>query len=96
MADRVELTCPCCQTELVVDAATGEILSETRPKVDHQKTFEDAMGQVRSGASRRADAFAKAFDRTQNQEDLLQKKFEEAAKKAKDDKSPRRNPLDFD
>ena len=96
MSDRHNVVCPCCSTELVVDAASGEILAENRPKVDHKKTFDDAMGKVHTGAARRADAFSKAFDRTKNQEDVLEKKFEEAAKKAKDDKSPRRNPLDFD
>ena len=32
MSDRVELTCPCCGTELVADAGTGEILSEVPAK----------------------------------------------------------------
>ena len=96
MADRVEVECPCCSTRLTVDVATGEILSEERPKPDATKTFQDAMGKVQSGASRRDDAFSKAFDRTQNLDDLLEKKFEEARKKAKKDKSKPRNPFDLE
>jgi len=55
------------------------------------------MQDVRSGASRREDAFSKAFERTKNLDDLLQKKFDEAKRKAEADpgKKPR-NPLDFD
>ena len=95
MADRVEVTCPCCDTMLVVDAATGEVLSETRPKRP-SKSFEDAFGEVRSGSKRREDAFAKAFDRTKHQEDLLEKKFEEARKKTDDEPTRPPNPLDLD
>lgn len=97
MADRHEITCPCCHTKLTVDASSGEILAEERPPADHAKTFDDAMQSVKSGASRRAEAFSKAFDRTQNLDDLLQKKFEEAKKKAaKDDSKKPVNPMDLD
>ena len=94
MSAKVHIDCPCCKTKLVVDAATGTILSEERPKADPTATFEQAMTDVRSG---REDAFSKAFDRTKNLDDLLQKKFEEARRKAASDPSPKpKNPLDFD
>ena len=96
MSDRVELTCPCCSTKLVVDAASGEILSEERPRADTDRSFDAAMDQVRSGEQRRSEAFSKAFDRTQRLDDLLSKKFEEAKKKAAKDKSKPRNPFDLD
>jgi hypothetical protein len=56
------------------------------------------MSTVNDGARRREQAFAKAFDRTQNLDDLLQKKFDEARKKAAQDKSPKkpRGPFDLD
>ena len=96
MKDRIDVTCPCCNTQLVVETSSGEILSENRPKMDVDKTFEDAITSVRGGSERREDAFSKAFDRTKNFDDLLEKKFEEARKKAKDDTSKPTNPLDFD
>ena len=96
MKDRIKVVCPCCETELTVESASGEILAEKRPKKDLTKTFEDAMSQVRSGSDRREEAFTKAVDRTQRLDDLLNKKFEEARKKAKTDKSKPHNPLDFD
>jgi len=96
MAERVELQCPCCSTKLVVDVASGEILSEERPKHDAQASFERAMSDVRTGSRRREDAFAKAFDRTKNLDDLLEKKFEEAQKKAAKDKSKPKTPFDMD
>jgi len=97
MPDRVKVECPCCSTRLTVDVATGEILAEERPKPDATKTFEDAMTRVSSGAGRRDEAFSKAFDRTRKLDDLLEKKFEEARKKAKKDPSSTpRNPFDLE
>ena len=96
MADRVEVDCPCCSTKLVVDSATGEVLSQERPPVNHAQNFDAAMDQVRGGEKRRDDAFNKAFERTKNLDDLLGKKFEEAKKKAAKDKSKPFNPFDCD
>lgn len=97
MADRVDVTCPCCGTRLTVDTATSEILAEERPKVDPAKSFDAAMEEVRSGSQRRSEAFSKAFDRTQHLPNLLDKKFEEAKKKAARDPSAKpRNPFDVD
>ncbi len=96
MSHNVEVTCPCCETRMVVDAATGEILSEERPKVDHSKTFDSALSEVRGSAERRSEAFSKAFEKTRRLDDLLDKKFEEAKKKAAKDKTKPRNPFDMD
>lgn len=97
MPDRVLVVCPCCKTKLTVDTDSGEILAEERPKVDHEKSFERAMSDVRGGAKKREEAFEKAFDRTQKLDDLLQKKFEEAQKKAAKDKSKKPiRPFDLD
>lgn len=96
MADRVSTVCPCCSTKLVVDAETGEILAEERPKADVEKSFEKAMSSVKSGSQRREEAFSKAFEKTQKLDDLLNKKFEEARKKAEKDKSKPQRPFDLD
>ncbi|MHC4502971.1 MAG: hypothetical protein ACYTFI_06680 [Planctomycetota bacterium] len=96
MSDRVDVTRPCCSTKLVVDTATGEILSEERPAPDHAATFDSALSAVRGGEKRRDQAFHKAFDKTQQLDELLSKKFEEAKKKAAKDKSKPRSPFDLD
>lgn len=97
MADNVDVTCPCCATKLVVDAASGEILAEERPPANHDKTFETAMSEVKSGASKRDEMFSKAFDRTRRMDDLLDKKFQEAKKKAEKDPNKKpRNPFDVE
>jgi len=95
MSDRLEVQCPCCSTKLVVDGSTGDVLAEERPKNPHD--FDEALSHVQAGSSRRAQAFEKAFDRTRRLDDVLAKKFEEAKKKAAEDKSEKpRSPFDFD
>jgi len=95
---RFEIVCPCCDTRLVVDAATGVILSEERPKKAPVKTFDQALTEVR-GAREKADKdFATRMDNTKHEKEILAKKFEEAMKKAeknKDEKPPPR-PFEFD
>ena len=95
-SDRIEVVCTCCQARLTVEKESGEVLATERPKMDATKTFDEAMDKVRSGAKHREDLFEKAFDRTQRQDDILNKKFEEARKKAKDDTGKPHNPLDLD
>lgn len=96
MSGPLRIECPCCKTKLVLDQETGEILSHETPKVDTDATFEKAMADVQGGGQRREDAFAKAFQKTKKLDDLLEQKFEEARKKAADDPTPRKNPLDWD
>ena len=97
MADRLEIDCPCCRAKLVVDGETGAVLSHEALKADPSESFEDAMQQVKSGEKRRQDAFSKAFERQQNLDDVLSKKFEEAKRKAAEKPGDKPlNPLDFD
>ena len=95
---RFEITCPCCDTILVVDAATGVILSEERPKKAPVKSFDQALTEVR-GAREKADKdFSTRMDNAKHEKEILAKKFEEAMKKAeknKDEKPPPR-PFEFD
>ena len=96
MSATVDVLCPCCGNRMKVDAATGGILSEERPAPKSTKTFEQALTEVEGGAQKREDAFSKAADRTRNMQDLLDKKFEEARKKAADDSSRPMNVFDLD
>jgi hypothetical protein len=95
---RFEIVCPCCDTRLIVDAATGVILSEERPKKAPVKSFDQALTEVK-GARERADKdFAARMDNAKHEKEILAKKFEEAMKKAeknKDEKPPPR-PFEFD
>jgi hypothetical protein len=93
MEQSLRVDCPCCGAKLVVARDTGDVVTFEAPKAA-PKSFDEAVGEMRSGHARREDAFAKAFDRTRRLEQVLDKKFEEARKKAEDDPAPPRNPFE--
>ena len=91
--DNLELRCPCCSTKLVVDRDTGDILHEERPK----KAEGSWDAAVQAGKDKQAEAeamFAAGMDREARADEILEKKFKEALKRA--DKSDTPPPRIFD
>ena len=79
-----------------VDAATGLVVSHT--SAQRKRMFEDleaAAKAMREQDERKELIFRQSVDAERNKEDLLEKKFAEALRKAKD--APEGRPLrDFD
>jgi hypothetical protein len=94
--EALQVTCPCCQAKLTVDAALGVVLShEAPPKAGPSLDLTDAQGILAEQNRKREDKFADSWFQETNKEDILSKKFEEAMKKAKD--APVTKPIrDFD
>jgi hypothetical protein len=92
----LEITCPCCQSSLKVDAELGVVLShQPPPKVVHDVDISDAANILAGEAQRREDKFRQSWDAELKKEDVLSRKFEEALKKAKE--QPAEKPIrDFD
>lgn len=87
------VVCPCCRTKLTVDAASGEILHEERPV----KSGPSWNAALQAGKRKKAEAeaaFEQGIERVRNADDLLEKKFREALKRA--DKSDAPPPRIFD
>ena len=95
---KLELVCPCCETRLVIDAQTGAILSEERPKKAPEKTFDQALSEVKGARDKADKEFSKKMEQTKREKEILAKKFEEAMKKAEKDKDspPPPRPFEFD
>ena len=80
-----EVTCPCCNAVLKVDAQTKALISHTaavKPKM-----FEDieaAARAMKEQDSRRDSIFRQSVEAQKHASDLLEKKFQEAVKKAKE------------
>jgi hypothetical protein len=91
-----EVACPDCGAMLKIDAVTGLILSHTA--APHKRMFEDletAAQAMREQDERKESIFRQSVDAQKNSADLLEKKFAEALRKAKD--APEGKPLrDFD
>lgn len=80
-----EVTCPCCNAVLKIDAQSKGVISHTaavKPKM-----FEDieaAARAMKEQDSRRDSIFRQSVEAQKHASDLLEKKFQEAVKKAKE------------
>ena len=80
-----EVACPHCNAVLKVDPATRAVISHTAPVVP--KTFADleaAAKAMKEQDSRRESLFRQSVEAQKNSAELLEKKFQEALKKAKE------------
>ncbi len=80
-----EVTGPCCNAVLKVDASDQAVISHTPPP--RIKTFADldaAAKAMHEQDSRKESLFHQAVDAEKNKANLLEKKFQEAVKKAKE------------
>ncbi len=92
----IQVTCPCCQTRLLVNAASGAIIREDRKKKP-ARSFEDALTEEKARRASTDALFGKALKSQKDQQAVLERKFQEAIKKAADEpdeETPR--PVDWD
>ena len=92
----IEVTCSCCQARLTVDTELAVVLSHVSPpKPAPDVDISDSARILAEQASKREDKFRDSWEAESKKEDVLNRKFEEALKKAKD--QPAEKPLrDFD
>ncbi len=92
-----EVTCPCCNAVLKIDEETQSVIAHTAAV--KPKTFSDmeaAAKAMREQDSRRDSIFKQSIEAQKNASDLLEKKFQEAIKKAKETPDTGRPIRDFD
>jgi hypothetical protein len=91
-----EVACPDCGAMLKIDATNGLVVSHT--SAPRKRMFEDletAAKAMRERDERAESIFRQSVDAERNKADLMEKKFAEALRKAKD--APEGKPLrDFD
>ena len=61
MSDAVHVTCPCCQTILVVEKKSGRVLEERKPLVEESTgdRYEDALKKVRQRTGQAEEKFSR-------------------------------------
>jgi hypothetical protein len=91
-----EVACPDCGAMIRIDATTGLVVSHTpAPRKRMFEDLETAAKAMREQDERKESIFRQSVDAERNKADLLEKKFAEALKKAKD--APEGKPLrEFD
>ncbi len=92
-----EVTCPDCGGMLKVDPVTRSVIAHT--PAPRNKTFEDlgaAARALKEQETRRDSLFAQSVQAEKQRDDLLEKKFAEALKKAKESPMTGKPLRDFD
>jgi len=97
---RFNVRCPDCGSELVIDAATGEILFHKQPKGPPAggKDFDSLFSEMDSQRTRAEEVFERERAAQKDRSRLLEEKFEEAFRRASedDDDTPPPRPFDLD
>lgn len=92
-----DVTCPCCNAVLKVDPQDKAVISHTAPL--KPKTFndiEEAARAMKEQDNRRDSIFRQSVEAQKHASDLLEKKFQEALKKAKESPDTGKPIRDFD
>jgi hypothetical protein len=91
-AATIEVACPDCGAMLKIDVSSGVLISHT--SAPRKKMFEDletAAKAMREHGERTESIFRQSVDAEKNKADLLEKRFAEAMRKAKD--APEGKPM---
>jgi len=94
-----EIECPCCQATLKIDAETRAVISHKAP--EKPKPIEDLAAEVaklKGAAGRREELFQKQVAAEKMHGKVLEKKFDELFKQAKEkpDLAPPVRDIDLD
>lgn len=97
-AASIEVICPCCQAKLTIDPTLKAVLAhEPPPKTSSVTDLSEAVQALKGKASEREARFLQSVEAEKDKGKLLERKFQEAFKKAKDEpvtRTPR--PFDLD
>lgn len=80
-----DVACPCCGAVLKVDASTHAVIAHTPPpRVKTFNDFDEAARAMKDQEVRKESLFRQSVENERNKSDLLEKKFQEAVKRAKE------------
>ena len=97
---RLHVRCPDCETELVVDAETGEVVSHRAAKkpLAGGKDFDSLLRGLDESKARAEAVFEQEKAAMKDRSRLLDEKFDEALRRAEEEPegTPPPRPFDFD
>ena len=93
-----EVVCPCCGARLKVDASLAKVIAyEPPPKPAKAPDLDRASKLLQKEAARREALFQQSAEEEKTKAQLLERKFEEALKKTKDEPlAPPTRDIDLD
>ncbi len=96
MAKNLEILCPCCESTLVVDPVSGEVLLHKAKPAGPGKTFEAMVSQLAASKSEMEKKFDRNIESQKDRGRILEERFREALERADKDDKPPVNPFDLD
>lgn len=97
---KLTLRCPDCNSHLVVDSATGEVLSHRLPDAAPAdgKDLSALLDDLEQQKEQAEDIFSREMEALKDRDRLLEDKFAEALKRAEEepDDEPPVRPFDLD
>ena len=95
LASEIEVTCPCCESTLVVDVNLRRVVSHRAPEREDLPELSEAQRLLDEAARRREAVFRQSVADEKSRGDVLSKRFDEALERAREE--PVVKPLrDFD
>ncbi|HLJ13630.1 MAG TPA: hypothetical protein VKV15_03980 [Bryobacteraceae bacterium] len=98
-AELFTIACPCCEAELQIDPETHAVISHKEHKRPSSVgDLETAVSRLKGEAQRREDAFQKSLAQQKDHQKVLDRKFDELLRQAKEnpDEAPPKRDIDFD
>jgi len=82
-----KITCPCCNTILIIDKVTGEILERRDPLVEKPSgdRFADALQAQKEHSKKISTLFEKSISEVKGKNTERQNLFEESLKKTREE-----------
>ena len=94
------VTCPECEARLVVDVATGDVISHKKAKqpIAGGKDFDTLLTDLDRDKEEAEEVFSREMAAMKDRERLLEEKFNQALKRAEEDpdEGPPTRPFDLD
>ena len=83
LKSELEVSCPCCQSVLVIDLNLGRVVSHSEPDRGNKPELSDAQRILAEEAARREALFEQSVSAEKTRVDALSRRFEEALKQAR-------------
>ena len=91
------VSCPCCQAKLTIDAEVRAVIAHEAPPP--KRTVDDlggALSALRAKSVEREERFRQQMEAESQKGKILDRKFQEGLKRAKDSPDPPKRPFDYE
>ena len=91
------VTCPCCNGRLTIDSGLEAVIAhEAPPRPKSGVDLDTALSSLKGEAARREERFKEQMRAEQSKSKVLDRKFQEGIKRAKDSPERPLNPMDLE